>query len=84
MTRNDDEPSSFIDNFINCYVLLFDLTSNQDVSENFRYPELVAHPLRLEVILTLPPEHVSELSELGKSSVAVDKFGVVGRNILIK
>ena len=55
----------------------------QDATENCHYPELVGEPLRLELIFTFPLEHVTELIVLGErmSSVAVDKFGVVGKNI---
>ena len=55
----------------------------QDATENCHYPELVGEPLRLEPNFTFPLEHVTELIVLGErmSSVAVDKFGVVGRNI---
>ena len=42
----DDFPSIPIDNFKDYYVLLFDLTSMQDATENFHYPELVGGPLR--------------------------------------
>ena len=78
-----DIPSILIDNFKDHYVLVFDLTSMQDATENFHYPELVEEPLRLELNFTFPLEHVTELTVLGErmSSVAVDKFGVVGKNI---
>ena len=71
------------DNFKDHYVLVFDLTSMQDATENCHYPELVGEPLRLELNFTFPLEHLTELIVLGErmSSVAVDKFGVVGRNI---
>ena len=60
---------------------MFDLTSMQDATENCHYPELVGEPLRLELKFTFPPEHVFELIVLGerRSSVAVDKIGVVGK-----
>ena len=76
-------PSIPIDNFKDYYVLVFDLTSMQDTTENCHYPELVGEPLRMELNFTVPLEHVTELSGLGErmSSVAVDKFGVVGKNI---
>ena len=76
----DDIPSIPIDNFKDHYVLLFDLTSVQDATENCHYPEIFGEPLRLELNFTFPLEHVSELIVLGErmSSVAVDKFGVVG------
>ena len=83
MNFQDDIPSIPIDNFKEHYVLVFDLTSMQDATENCQYPELVGEPLRLELNFTFPLEHVTELNALGErmSSVAVDKFGVVGKNI---
>ena len=55
----------------------------KDASENCHYPELVGEPLRLELNFTFPLDHVIKLIVLGerKSSVAVDKFGVVRKNI---
>ena len=55
----------------------------QDATEKCHYPELVGEPLRLELIFTNPLENVTELIVLGErmSSVAVDKFGVVGKNV---
>ena len=83
MNFQDDILSIPIDNFKNHYVLVFDLTSMQDATEKCHYPELVGEPMRLELNFTFPLEHVTELIVLGKrmSSVAVDKFGVVGKNI---
>ena len=80
MNFKDDIPSIPVDNFKDHYVLVFDLTSMQDATENCHYPELVGEPLRLELNFTFPPEHVTELIVLGErmSSVAVDKFAVVG------
>ena len=62
---------------------LFDLTSMQDATENCHYPDLVRELLPLELNVNFPPEQVTELIVLGErlSSVAVDKFGVVGENI---
>ena len=79
----DDIPSIPIDDFKDQYVLVFDLTSLQDATENCHYPELVGEPLRLELNFTNPLENVTELIVLGErmSSVAVDKFGVVGKNV---
>ena len=78
----DDIPSIPIDNFKDHYILVFDLTSMQDATENCHYPELVGQPLRLELNFNSPLEHVTELIVLGErvSSVAVDKFGAVGNN----
>ena len=66
MNFQGDIPSIPIDNFKDHYVLVFDLTSMQDATENFLYPELVEEPLRLERIFTYPLEHVTELIVLGK------------------
>ena len=83
MNFQDDIPSIPIDKIKNHYVLVFDLTSMQDATENCHYSELVGEPSRLELNFTFPLEHVTELIVLRKqmSSVAVDKFGVVGKNI---
>ena len=83
MNFQDDIPSIPFDNFKDHYVLVFDLTSMHDATENCHYSELVGKPLRLELNFTFPLEHVTELIVLGErmSSVAVDKFGVVGKNI---
>ena len=85
MNFQDDIPSIPIDNFKNHYVLVFDLTSMQDATENCHYPELVGEPLRLELNFTFPLEHVTELIVLGErmSSVALDKCGVVGKKHLM-
>ena len=81
MNFQDDIPSIQIDNFKDHYVLVFDLTSMQDATENCHYPELVGEPLRPELNFTFLLEHVTELIVLGErmSSVAVEKFGVVGK-----
>ena len=83
MTFQDDIPSIPIDSFKDHYVLVFDLISLQDATENCHYPELVGEPLRLELNFTFPVEHVTELNVLGEQmfSVGVDKFGVVGKKI---
>ena len=76
-------PQFHFDNFKDHYVLVFHLTSMQDATENCQYPELFGEPLRLELNFTFPLEQVTEPILLGErmSSVAVDKFGVVGKNI---
>ena len=83
MNFQDDIPSIPIDDFKDHYVLVFDLTSMQDATENCHYPELVGEPLRLEVNFTILLENGTELIVLGErmSSVALDKFGVVGKNV---
>ena len=83
MNFQDDIPPIPIDDFKDDYVLVFDLTSTQDATEKCHYPELVGEPLRLEINFTNPLENVTELIVLGErmSLVAVDKFGVVGKNV---
>ena len=83
MNFQDDISSIPIDFFKDHYVLVFYLTSMQDATENCHYPELVGEQLRLELNFTCLLEHVNELIVMGEpmSSVAVDKFGVVGKNI---
>ena len=83
MIFQDDIPSIPIDDFKDHYVLVFELFSMHDATENFHYPELVGEPLRLELILTQPLKNVTELIALGerKSPVAVDKFGVVKKTV---
>ena len=79
----DDIPPIRIDDFKDQYLLVFDLTSMQDATENCHYLELVGEPLRLELNFTHPLENDTELFVLGErmSSVANDKFGVVGKNV---
>ena len=76
MNFQDDIPSIQIDNFKDHYVLVFDLTSMQDATENCHYPELVGEPLRMELNFTYPLEHLTELILLGEwvSSVPADKL----------
>ena len=83
MNFQDDIPSIPIDNFKDHYLLVFDLTSMQDATEICHYPEQVGEPPRLELNFTFPLEHVTELIAFGErmSSVAVDEFGVGGKNI---
>ena len=83
MNFQDYIPSIPIDKFKDHYVLVFDLTSMQYATEICHYPELVGEPMRLELKFTFPLGYVTELIVLGERmpSVAVDKFGVVGKNI---
>ena len=83
MNFQDDIPLIPIDDFKDHYVLVFDFISMQDATENCHYTELVGEPLRLELNFTHSLENVTELIVLGErmSSVAVDKFGVVGKNV---
>ena len=83
MNFQDDIPAIPIEYFIDHYVLVFDLTSMQDATENCYYQELVGEPLRLELNFLFSLEHVTELIVLGERmhSIAVHKFGVNGKNI---
>ena len=83
MNFQDEIPSIPNDNFKDHYALVFDLTSMQDPTENSHYSEFVGEPLRPELNFTYPLEHVTELIVLRErmSSVAVDKFVVVGKKI---
>ena len=56
----DNIPSIPIDDFKDHYVLVFDLTSMQDATDNCHYPELVGEPLKLELNFTNPLENVTE------------------------
>ena len=83
MNFHDDFPSIPFDYFKDHYVLVFDWTSMQNAIENCHYPELVGEPLRLELNFTQTLENVTELIVLVErmSSVAVNKFGVVEKNV---
>ena len=79
----DDIPSIPVDNIKDHYVIVFDLTSMHDACEHRHYPQLNGEPLRLELYFSSPLENVTEFNVLGErmSPVAVDKFGVVGKNL---
>ena len=53
------------------------------MQQHCHYPELIGEPLRLELSFNFALEYVTEVIVLGErmSSVAVDSFGVVGKNI---
>ena len=79
----DDVASIAVDKLKDHFVLVIDLTSLQVATEHCHYPELIGEPLRLELYFSSPLENVTEFIVLGErmSSVAVDKFGVVGKNL---
>ena len=83
MNFEDDISSNPVDNSKTHYVLVFDLTSMQDATEHCHYPEIIGEPLRLELYFSSLLENVKKVIVLGEhmSSVAVDKFGVVGKNL---
>ena len=53
MNFQDNIPSISNNNFKDHYVLVFDLTSMQDATENCNYPQLVGEPLTLDLNLTV-------------------------------
>ena len=65
MNFQDDILSIPFVKFKNHHVLVFHLTSMQNVTENCHYPELVAESLRLELNFTFPLEHFTEFNILG-------------------
>ena len=83
MNFQDDIASLPVDKFKDLYVLVFDLTSMQDATEHCHYPELIGEPLRLELYFSTPLETATEVIVSGErmSCVAVDKFGVVEKNL---
>ena len=66
MNFQDDIPSIPVDIFKDHYVLVFDVTSMQDVTEHCHYPELIGEPLRLEVYFSSPLENVTEVIVLSE------------------
>ena len=83
MNFQHDIPTTPVDNFKDHYVLVLDLTSMKDATEHCHYPELIGEPLRLELYFSSTLANVTEVIVLGErmSSVAVDNFGVVGKNL---
>ena len=83
MNFQDDIPSITVDKFQEHYVPVFDLTSMQDTTEHCHYPEILGEPLRLDLYFSSPLEIVTEVIVLDEpiSSVSVDKFDVVGKNL---
>ena len=70
-----------IDNFKDHCIRVFEFTSMQKTTENRHHPEKFRDPLRLKLNFNFLLDHVTELFVLGErmSRVAVDKFGVVGK-----
>ena len=81
MIFQDDIPSIPVDDFKDHYVLVFDLSSMQDATENCDYPEIVGEPLRLELKFNQPLANVTELIVLAgrMSSFAVYKLVLLER-----
>ena len=83
MNFQDDIPSIPIVIFKDHTVLVFDMISMQDATENCHYPELVGESLNLELKFIPPLEHVTEIIVLGERLllVAVEKFDVLRKSI---
>ena len=82
MNFEDGIHSFPIDSLNDHYVILLDLTLMQVATEKYHYQELVGEPLTLKLNFTYLLEHVSDFVVSGErmSSVAVDKFGAVGKS----
>ena len=59
MNYQDDFPSIPVDNFKDHYVIVFDLTSMQDATEDCHYPESIGETLRLALYFSSPLEFVT-------------------------
>ena len=66
MKFQDAIQSIAVDSFKDHYVLVFDLTSMQDVTEYCHYPKLIGEPLGLELYFSSPLENVTEVFVLGE------------------
>ena len=79
MNFQDDIPSIPFDNFKDHKLLVFDLTSTHNATDNFHFPELVRETLTIGLNFSFPLEHVTRLIVLGERmfSVWVYKFDVV-------
>ena len=74
MKFQEEIPSIPINIFKGHYVLVFDLTSIQDATENCNYPQLLGESLSLGLNFFFPSEHVAEIFVLGERmpSVSLD------------
>ena len=81
MHLNEDFPAPPMEDFQNHSILVFDLTSLQDASEQLHYPELSGESLRLEMFFQFPLEQVTEMIVLGEktSNVQNIKFRTVAK-----
>ena len=80
---NEDFPALPLEDFQNCYHLVFELTSLQDAPEQLHYPELSGENLRLEMVFQFPLEQVTEVIVLGErlTNIQFGKFGTVAKNV---
>ena len=83
MNLQDDISSFSYHKFREHFVLVFDLTSMQNATENSHYTKLVGEPLRRELNFTFPLEHVTDRTvwEERMSSSAADIGGVIAKKI---
>ena len=83
MNFQNEIPSIPFVNFRDHQILVLDVTSFQDATENCPYPEIFGDQLRLELKFTYPQEHGAEIIALQKKMLllALDTFGDVGKSI---
>ena len=83
MNFQDGNPLIAVDDFKDHNVLVFDLTARQDTTEHCHCPEIIGEPLRLELYFGSLLENVTKVIVFGEcmSYVAVDKFGVLRKNL---
>ena len=62
---------------------MLDLTAMKGATEHCHCSDLIRPPLRFELYFSSPLKSVTKVIVLAErmSSVAVDKFGVVGKNL---
>ena len=66
MQFNQDFPALPMEDFQTHYILVFDLTSLQDVAEQLHYPEPSGENLRLKMFFQFPLEQVTKVIVLGE------------------
>ena len=78
----EDGPNIPFDNYMDHYVLVFDLTSTQESNVQMYYPDIVGAGLRLEMYFAENLRHTIEVIVLGErlSTVYIDKNGAVVKN----
>ena len=69
MNYHDDTSSFPNDIFKDYFVLVIDLSSMQNATDNFHYPEMFRQPLTMELNFTFPLEHVTELIVFGTETL---------------
>ena len=84
MNFNEEIPALTHHQFQNDYIIVFDLTSLQDAGKNLRYPELSCESIQLEMFFDRSLRNVTEIKVLRErmSTVKIDQFGTVAKNVL--